>query len=303
MKKNLWKWGSLFISGWAAAASGNSTPHILSASDFVQDWSNAGLITADDDWSGVPSLIGYRGDNLTFSGGADPQLVLADGTLTPVDVNANRSDPSAFTTGGLTEFDGIANPTLAMQGSNTADAPFLLLFLDCSGVSNVVVRYLLRDVDAAADNAVMPVALQYRIGSSGNFINLPEAFVADATTGPSLATLETPVQALLPADANGQPLVQVRIITANAAGNDEEVGIDDIRVSAQPVILSLARTGPQKFELAFSTRTNNTYQVEASTNLFDWSQAGAPSAGDGTVKTFNTQTNLPACFWRVWMTY
>lgn len=291
------------ITGWAATASGNPTPHNLAASDFVQDWSNTGLITASDDWSGVPSLIGYRGDNLTFSGGADPQSILVDGTLTPIDVNANRSDPSAFTTGGLAEFDGIANPTLAMQGSNTAGAPFLLLFLDCSGVSNVVVRYLLWDIDAAADNAVMPFALQYRVGSSGNFINLPQGFVADATTGPSQATLETPVQTVLPDEVNGQLLVQVRIITANAAGNDEEVGVDDIRVSAQPVIQSLEKTGTHQFELSFTTRTNNAYQVEASTNLIDWSQTGAPITGDGTVKTFNTQTNLPSCFWRVWMTY
>ena len=32
---------------------------------FSQDWSNTGLITVDDDWSGVNSIIGYRGDGLT----------------------------------------------------------------------------------------------------------------------------------------------------------------------------------------------------------------------------------------------
>ena len=29
---------------------------------FSQDWANAGLITANDNWSGVPGIIGYRGD-------------------------------------------------------------------------------------------------------------------------------------------------------------------------------------------------------------------------------------------------
>jgi hypothetical protein len=50
------------------------------------------------------------------------------------------------------------------------------------------VSYNLRDLDGSIDNAVQPVALQYRVGSTGNFTNLPAGFVADATTGPSLAT-------------------------------------------------------------------------------------------------------------------
>ena len=48
------------------------------------------------------------------------------------------------------------------------------------------------------------------------------------------ATLVTPVSAVLPAAANNQPLVQVRVMTTNAAGNDEWVGVDDISVVAGP---------------------------------------------------------------------
>ena len=40
--------------------------------------------------------------------------------------------------------------------------------------------------------------------STGNYTNLPAGFVADATTGPSLATLVTPVSVTLPAAAAGQ---------------------------------------------------------------------------------------------------
>ena len=50
---------------------------------FTQNWSNTGLITTDDDWSGVPGIIGYRGDNLTTGIGVDPQTILADGSATP----------------------------------------------------------------------------------------------------------------------------------------------------------------------------------------------------------------------------
>ena len=39
----------------------------------------------------------------------------------------------------------------------------------------------------------------------------------------------------LPPQANDQPEVQVRIITANAVGNDEWIGIDDIAVTGTPI--------------------------------------------------------------------
>ena len=40
---------------------------------FTQDWANTGLITTNDDWAGVPGIMGFRGDNLTTTTGVDPQ--------------------------------------------------------------------------------------------------------------------------------------------------------------------------------------------------------------------------------------
>ena len=65
------------------------------------------------------------------------------------------------------------------------------------------------------------VALQYRVGSVGNFTNVPAGYVADATTGPSLATLVTPISVTLPAAVDNQADVQVRILTTDALGSDE----------------------------------------------------------------------------------
>ncbi|MGH8106266.1 MAG: hypothetical protein ACREO2_08100, partial [Arenimonas sp.] len=118
-----------------------------------------------------------------------------------------------------------------MTGSGTGDAPNIIIHLNTTGNTNIQVAYNLRDIDGSIDNAIQPVAVQYRVGSSGNFINIAAGFVADASSGPSLATLVTPVSITLPAGAENQPLVQVRIITANAAGNDEWIGIDDISVT------------------------------------------------------------------------
>ena len=132
---------------------------------------------------------------------------------------------------------------VGLQPDGLADAPYLLLNLQTTGFRNVAVSYVLRDLDDSVDNAVQPFALQYRVGSSGAWTNVPAGFVADATTGPSLATLVTPKNVTLPSGANDQALVQVRIITANAVPRDEWVGVDNIQVAGTaldkaPAVLS-----------------------------------------------------------------
>ncbi|TAL06922.1 MAG: hypothetical protein EPO07_01110 [Verrucomicrobia bacterium] len=209
---------------------------------FVQDWANAALITKDNDWSDVPGFMGYRGDKLTAKPGANPQTITQPGTDTPVNVIANQKNPNTLRTGGLAEFDGIGDHVVALKGSATAGAPFLLLNLSTKGKQNVAVGYKLRDIDGSANNAVQAVAFQFRVGTNVAFTDLAAAFVPDPTTGPGLATLVTPIIAVLPAEANDQPLVQVRWITANAEGNDEWVGVDDIAVIGD----NLGATSPAK---------------------------------------------------------
>src|SRR6185436_3516705 len=196
---------------------------------FAQNWTNTALISVDNNWTLVPAIVGYRGDDLTTATGVDPQTILGDGSSTPVNVLANLVNPNTTATGAVAEFE-LSNPTIALQGSGTADAPHIVARLNTSGLGGIRVSYNLRDIDGSTDNAVQAVALQYRIGNSGPFTNVPEAFVADATTGPSTATLVTPVSVLLPENAGNQPDLQIRWITANASGNDEWVGIDDILV-------------------------------------------------------------------------
>ncbi len=224
-----------------APVKADTTPHVLSGGSFSQNWSNAGLITANDNWSGVPSITGYLGD-LDPAGavtGVDPRTIVTSNGV--VDVIANQATPNTATAGGVAEF-AIANPTIALQGSGTADAPYISIFLNTTGVPAVTVSYKLRDIDGSADNAQQQVALQYRIGSSGNFTDVPAGYVSDASSGPSLATLETNMNVTLPGAVVGNALVEVRIITTNAGGSDEWVGIDDIVVSASDVIAPLAST-------------------------------------------------------------
>ncbi len=201
----------------------------------VQGWADTGQISVDDDWSRVAGIVGYRGDGLVAEPGSDPRGVTADGSGTPVDVAANLTDPRAVgLAAGVAEFE-LPDPVVAIQGSATASAPHLVMSLDTRGRAGVTVRLLVRDIDATAHDAVEPVALQYRVGAAGPFAAVPGGYVADATSGPGEATQVTRVSVNLPAAADGQPLVQVRVITTNAAGQDEWVGIDDIEASAASV--------------------------------------------------------------------
>jgi uncharacterized protein len=254
---------------------------------FSQNWSNTGLITADDNWSGVPGVLGFRGDGLA-STGADPRTVLGEGLPPVIDVNANQANPNTFATGGVSEFH-VADPTVALQGSGTADAPSVVLYVNATGMQDVTVSYNLRDIDGAVDNAVQQVALQYRVGATDTFTNVPAGYVADATTGPSLATLVTPVNVVLPPAVNDQAHVEIRIITADAPGSDEWVGVDDISVTGSPVgnapVIANCGAGP----LVTQQGTAATRQVSASdadgtvTNIGISSVTPSPAPGAITI--------------------
>lgn len=207
---------------------------------FSQDWTNTSLVIANDDWAGLwngstgTGIVGYRGDNLTGGTATDPQTITSDDASPVLDVNANQTNPNTFTTGGLAEFETLTNPTIALTGSGTADAPYLLFGLSTLGYQSINVSYTLRDIDGSTDNAIQSVALQFRAGLAGSWANLAAGFVADASTGPSLATQETAISVADDAFANLN-LVQFRVITTNAVGNDEWIGVDDIRVTGAAI--------------------------------------------------------------------
>jgi len=213
----------------AASAAADTSPQLT---PFGQQWDNANQITTLNDWSGVPGIIGYRGDDLTTTLGADPQSIVADGSTTPVDVLPNQTDPAATSDPGLAEFE-INDPNVALFATALADAPQIVVRVSTLDKINLVFEFYTRDIDGSIRDAVQPIAAQFRVGTSGNFTNLPAGFIADATTGPSLATLVTPRTISLPASAEDQPIVDLRVITANASGGDEWVGIDGIRAHGE----------------------------------------------------------------------
>jgi hypothetical protein len=213
---------------------------------FKQNWSNTGLISTPNNWNSVPSMEGYSGP-ASAQGTTDPQLIVKTGgslTVTP-----NLADPSTTPTNptaGIAEFDGLADPTVALASdanfSAANPAPYLLLYLNTQNTGHVTVSFTVRDVDGSGRNAIEAVDLQYRVitpaDQNPDFIPVPGGFVSSATTGsPNQATKATNVTATLPFDPNGpfpvadnQAQVQVRFITAKTLTDAEWVGIDNIVV-------------------------------------------------------------------------
>lgn len=206
---------------------------------YAQDWSNASLITTNDNWSGVTGIQGYLGQDITTATGTDPQTLTGESAVAnDTDVVANAA--ATASNGGVVEVEGN---TIAIQGSGSADAPYVAFHLDLTGQTNVSFAFNAKDLDASADDATQQVAVQYRVGAAGPFTNIPSAYIADATTAGS-ATQVTVRDIALPVEVDNQASVFVRVMTTNAGGNDELVGIDDISISAEGGTSALAVTNP-----------------------------------------------------------
>ncbi len=192
------------------------------------NWSNTNLITTDNVWTESQELgvRGYSGADIAVAPGTDARTVLAESLS--LNVKANQTNPDTLIEGGVAEFE-IANPTIAIKGSDTARAPYIMVVLRASGFSSIRFRANVRDL-STVNNAVQQVAVQYRLQTTGPFKDVPSAYIADATEG-GTATKVTPIDVILPAEANNAAPLEIRVMTVNAIGEDEWIGIDDISVT------------------------------------------------------------------------
>jgi len=77
----------------------------LASGPLQQDWSNINLITASDDWSGVPSIEGFLGQDIVTTMGANPGAALTDSTpANDLSVLANLTNPGFLSNGDVGEF-------------------------------------------------------------------------------------------------------------------------------------------------------------------------------------------------------
>lgn len=245
-----------------------NTPQSL---PFTQTWTNVNLITANDDWSGVPGVVGFLGDHDAGTPtGVDPRTLLTPFATNTVDVIANQTNVG-ITNGGVAEFE-LGSPTIALNGSGAADAPHIVIHLNTTNRRNIQFSCLIRDIDDTTDNAIQQVDIQWRAGGTGSWASVPGGYIADASTGPSTTT-NTVRDLTLPAGADNQSLVEVRVITTNAIGNDEWVGVDSINVAGDfipttpPRLLDFNGDGKTDFAMARNTGGGANGQVTWMTQI------------------------------------
>ncbi|HEX5059084.1 MAG TPA: hypothetical protein VFV99_06975, partial [Kofleriaceae bacterium] len=90
----------------------NSTPELLY---FNQPWTDTWRTYYNDDWSYVPGVVGFLGQDLTTTPGEDPQLLVGESTLpNDVDLMAAQTAPNSLGTGGVASFY-LTDPVVALQ--------------------------------------------------------------------------------------------------------------------------------------------------------------------------------------------
>ena len=136
-----------------------------------------------------------------------------------------------------TRINGLDADGLAFGNTGSpGDLGAAVVALNTTGLSNVRVAWTGGTV--ATGTRPYAIRLQYRVGASGTFVDAPgpAEYVASASAGDSQS-----FSTVLPADANGKPVVQVRwkyYQTESGAGGRPRLRLDDITISTSDAAAS-----------------------------------------------------------------
>lgn len=205
--------------------------HKLTDGNLTQNWSST-LITSSDNWSGSPSIQGFSDIQFADGTGTDPRAFLGESEDPDVSANVmftpSMFDPDEPDQGGVAEFQDWG--MVALAGGADADAPNLVIYLDTTDVTSpVTLDFVAKDLDGNSHDTQQQLNVQYRIGDTGLWTNLDGGYFADVTLKGD--TPDTQVHLTLPPDVLGHDKVQIRIMTTDATGQDEWVGIDNIVIA------------------------------------------------------------------------
>ncbi|MFT3785152.1 MAG: Calx-beta domain-containing protein [Tepidisphaeraceae bacterium] len=223
----------------------DATYYNLSGGSYQQNWESSDLVGGTTWTSTYANAIGYAA---TTTAVADPQLnTNPSNTSSAVFVATVSPGPvgSGVSAGGLHRLTfassvgtgaGTGTKSIGFQGSGTAHSPHVIFFINSSGVNNVAVDFDLIDVDnegSTTAGAAQSFAVQYRIGDSGTWANVPAGYVANAANFTTNTVGQTThVTAVLPSDAGNKADLQVRVVGTNSAGNDQMVALDNVVISS-----------------------------------------------------------------------
>ena len=124
-----------------------------------------------------PSSSAISGRTSPRSTGVDPRTPdRRSAVANDIDVIANQTNPNTFTSGGVAEFQ-LADPTIALQGSGTADAPHIVLYMDATGREDItVVLSICATSTARPTTPSSRSRCQYRISETGAWTNVPAGY-------------------------------------------------------------------------------------------------------------------------------
>ncbi|KRB73017.1 hypothetical protein ASE01_19765 [Nocardioides sp. Root190] len=228
---------ALAVSGLAAVAASPAEASVsakITTFPYVQDWSTLSSASTWGDFDGVEGF-----STTTTISAANPANTTDVGTLTAEGTLVSSlslqaaNTPNTVSTGGVLAFHSATNKTLALSATGSITTPLLVFHLDTTGESGIGIEYDVQDLDSGTDDQPTRVALQYRVGTSGAYTNIPAGYLTDATVASNPAVVTTHVEAALPAAADDKADVYVRVMTLdNATGSNEHVGIDNITITS-----------------------------------------------------------------------
>lgn len=197
----------------------------------------------------------------------------------------NQGSSPTLATGGWYHLgtDGIG---ILSSGTNPAGA--VVVAINTTGLTNIQVSWLCKTIknQSSRDNSI---ALQYRVGTSGSFINVGTTTTyssAGMTDGHSSSTLtET-----LPVGAENQSVVQVRWIyweSVSTSGSRDKISVDDISITGSSSSSCATPTGISASGITTTSATIswNTVSGASSYEYAVTTSSTAPSSGTSTTST------------------
>ncbi len=222
--------------------------------------------------------------------------------------NADLPYSSSNISGGW-QAEAANGVSMLASGTNAAGA--MIVAINTTGLSNINVSWICRTIfqQAVRDNSI---ALQYRVGTSGNFIDVGTTTTyssAGNATGHSSGTFTE----VLPAAADNQPVVQVRWIyweSVSTSGSRDRVGVDDISITGSAAGCSTVNPGSISSSTGInicgpgttttltlgggvSTGTGISYVWQSSADSINWTPISGTTTTNGPL-TFTSTTYFRA---------
>ncbi|MEO5942072.1 MAG: Ig-like domain-containing protein [Ferruginibacter sp.] len=255
-------------------------------STFAQTSPTAQSVPYSQDFSGLAANstvypAGWQGWTISTSPSSsfNTNTPTADRTLT-------ASSTAAVNSGNVHNYDG----KIGFLNSGSLDLG-LVLAVNTTGESNIAVVYDIMTIrnpyDGTSNTRVNEVTLQYRVGTTGSFINLAGIEYQNNTTTQTTA-ITTPQNSVnktitLPVDCEGQPVVQLRWASKqiSGAGSRPSFAIDNIAVgTAGPDV-----TPPTVSSL--SPADNATNVLLAAPLIITFSEGVSKNTGDIVIKNLS----------------